>query len=72
MIGLLEKNGETSHKRLLNISAGICAVILTLGLPALVVIKSCGDIGTNQVALILGMWGLAIGGGVASNIVEKK
>lgn len=67
-----DNNGNTSHKRVLNISVGVCAFVLTLGLPALVIFKSGGDIGANQVALILGLWGLAIGGGVASNMVEKK
>lgn len=69
--GLLEKDGDTSHKRVLNIGAGVCAFILTLGLPALVVIKNQGDIGANQVALILGLWTLAITGGLISNKVEK-
>lgn len=72
MSGLLEKNGETSHKRVINILATICAFILTLGIPALVIIKNRGDVGTNQVALILGLWTLAIGGGAVSNLVEKK
>ena len=67
-----DNNGNTSHKRILNISVGICAFILTLGLPALVIYKAGGDIGTNQVALILGLWTLAITGGLASNVVEKK
>ena len=67
-----DNNGNTSHKRILNISVGVCAFILTLGLPALVIVKSGGDIGVNQVALILGLWAMAIGGGVASNMVEKK
>jgi hypothetical protein len=73
MSGFLQDGqGNTSHKRIINIMAGVCAVILTIGAPAYIILQKSPDIGTNMVALILGIWGIAAGGAVLSNIVEKK
>lgn len=68
---LQDGKNNNSHKRLINISAGACAVLLTLGLPLFVVYKGEGDIGTNMVVLILGIWAIAAGSSIGTNIVEK-
>lgn len=72
MANLLEdSNGDFSHKRVINIAATVCAVVLTIGLPTLAILRNQLDIGAQMVALILGIWAIAAGGAVASNIVEK-
>jgi hypothetical protein len=64
--------GNTSHKRVINILAAVCAVILTIGLPAWAIFKSAPDIGSNMALLIGSLWAIAAGGAIASNIVEGK
>ena len=72
MSGILEDSkGNLSHKRVINVMASICAVILTLGLPAWAIFRGQPDIGGNMAILIASLWGIAAGGAVASNIVEK-
>ena len=66
-----DNNGNISHKRLINILAAVCAVVLTIGGAGLAIWKG-NDIGSNTVALCLGLFGIAAGGAVASNMVEKK
>lgn len=73
MAGMLQDgSGDTSHKRVINTLAAICAVILTLGLPAFTIFKGQPDIGGNMAILIGSVWTIAAGGAVLSNIVEKK
>lgn len=73
MSKLLEDGkGNTSHKRVINVLSATCAVILTLGLPALAIYKGADDIGSNMAILIGTLWTIAAGGAIASNLVEKK
>jgi hypothetical protein len=73
MNGLIQDgDGDTSHKRFINVAAAICAIVLTIGVPAMCIMRGAPDIGTGYTALILGMWTIAAGGAVASNLVERK
>ena len=64
-------DGEWSSKRLSALLAVITATIMSLGAGALAVYKG-NDLGTNIVALILGLFAIGAGTAVAGNIVEKK
>jgi len=67
---LQDGKNNNSHKRLINISACACAMLLTLGLPIFVVYKGGEDLGTNMVFLILGIWAIATGSAIGTNIVD--
>jgi len=72
MANMLQDNeGNTSHKRVINVLAAICAVILTLGLPAWAIFKGQADIGSNMMILICSLWAIASGAAIASNVVER-
>jgi O-acetylhomoserine/O-acetylserine sulfhydrylase-like pyridoxal-dependent enzyme len=68
---LQDNNNNFSSKRLSAILAVGCAVALTLGTGYLAVIKG-NDLGTNIVALILGLFTIGSGTAIAGNMVEKK
>jgi hypothetical protein len=68
---LQDNKGNFSHKRVINILACTCAVILTLGLPAWAIFRGNMDIGQNMALLIGSLWTIAAGGAVLSNLVEK-
>lgn len=71
-MGLIQDNeGNTSHKRLINVLACVCAVILTLGLPAWAIYNKIADIGQNTMILIVSLWSISAGGAIVSNIVER-